>query len=742
MKKIAVLDKNTIDKIAAGEVVERPASVVKELVENAIDAGATAVTVEITDGGKKSIRITDNGSGIEAAQVPVAFLRHATSKIEKAEDLTHIASLGFRGEALSSIAAVAQVELITKTPSSLSGTRYLIEGGEEKLLEETGAPDGTTFLVRNLFYNTPARSKFLKSDMAEANYIGTMMEQLALSHPEISFKYIQNRQVKLYSSGNYSVRDVIYSIYGKDITRSLLEVSCENDFMRMTGFVGKPEISRGNRSFENYYINGRFVKNNVITKAIEDGYKGFLMQHKFPFVSLRIEMDGNDLDVNVHPSKMEVRFARGPEVYTAVRDAVHQALTGKEMIPGVSVGREEKTSREPALSIGAVPEPFEIKRRDALKNGTAGTRPEHLGENLDSRYPGKETSGKRIGSSEMDAPGERRFSSGRDTLAVSGSSSEKDAPKGENYSSGGDLSGEESPALRRDSSEGSVFSDEEEKFFSGTLASRQAAYEVNGSDAPRQAESAKQPETLWETSAASGDSVKETGEDSGDVSPEDSQTVAKDQTGTGEPVQLDLFQENFLSEKARSRHRLIGQLFETYWLVEYEDRFYIIDQHAAHEKVWYERFVRLFREQTAKSQYLSPGIIVSLSMEEEQLLKANMEYFQGYGFSIENYGGREYCIQAVPTNLYGMTEEELFLEMLDHLAGEGSRDALEIFTSRLATMACKAAVKGKHKMSAQEANRLIDELLTLDNPFHCPHGRPTIISMTRTEIEKKFKRIL
>ncbi|MCD8155403.1 MAG: DNA mismatch repair endonuclease MutL [Clostridiales bacterium] len=760
MKKIAVLDKNTIDKIAAGEVVERPASVVKELVENAIDAGATAVTVEITDGGKKSIRITDNGSGIEAAQVPVAFLRHATSKIEKAEDLTHIASLGFRGEALSSIAAVAQVELITKTPSSLSGTRYLIEGGEEKLLEETGAPDGTTFLVRNLFYNTPARSKFLKSDMAEANYIGTMMEQLALSHPEISFKYIQNRQVKLYSSGNYSVRDVIYSIYGKDITRSLLEVSCENDFMRMTGFVGKPEISRGNRSFENYYINGRFVKNNVITKAIEDGYKGFLMQHKFPFVSLRIEMDGNDLDVNVHPSKMEVRFARGPEVYTAVRDAVHQALTGREMIPGVSVGKEEKTSREPALSVGAVPEPFEIKRRDALKNGTAGTRPERLGENLDRRYPGKEnlspgkdtlrdgnssmknevpgresfssrkeTSGKRIGSSEMDAPGERRFSSG------------KDAPKGENYSSGGDLFGEESPALRRDSSEGSVFSDEEEKFFSGTLASRQAAETAKGSDAPQE-ETEKQPETLWETSAASGDSVKETGEDSGDVSPEDSQTVAKDQTGTEEPVQLDLFQENFLSEKARSRHRLIGQLFETYWLVEYEDRFYIIDQHAAHEKVWYERFVRLFREQTAQSQYLSPGIIVSLSMEEEQLLKANMEYFQGYGFSIENYGGREYCIQAVPTNLYGMTEEELFLEMLDHLAGEGSRNALEIFTSRLATMACRAAVKGKHKMSAEEANRLIDELLTLDNPFHCPHGRPTIISMTRTEIEKKFKRIL
>ena len=337
MRKIAVLDQNTIDKIAAGEVVERPSSVVKELVENAIDAGATALTVEITDGGKKLIRITDNGSGMEAEQIPLAFLRHATSKIEKVEDLEHIASLGFRGEALSSIAAVSQVELITKTPSSVSGSRYVIEGGQEHSLEELGAPEGTTFLVRNLFYNTPARSKFLKSDMTEANYIHTLMEQLALSHPEISFKYIQNKQVKLHTSGNYSVKDVIYSVYGREIARALLEVSQENSFMKIEGFVGKPEIARGNRSFENYYINGRYVKNNIITKAIENAYRGFLMQHKFPFVSLRMEMEGNDLDVNVHPAKREVRFAREQEVYDAVYDTVRAALTRREMIPKVSV---------------------------------------------------------------------------------------------------------------------------------------------------------------------------------------------------------------------------------------------------------------------------------------------------------------------------------------------------------------------------------------------------------------------
>lgn len=365
LRKIAVLDQHTIDKIAAGEVVERPSSVVKELVENAIDADATAVTVEIAGGGKKLIRITDNGSGMDYEQVPTAFLRHATSKIEKIEDLETIASLGFRGEALSSIAAVSQVELITKTPSNMSGVRYVIEGGVEKSLEELGAPEGTTFLIRNLFYNTPARSKFLKSDTTEANYIAVLMEQLALSHPEISFKYIQDKQVKLHTSGNYSVKDVIYNIYGRDITKALLEVKFENDFMKIEGFVGKPEISRGNRSFQNYYINGRYIKNKIITKAIEDGYKGFLMQHKFPFVSLHIEMTGNDLDVNVHPAKMEVRFARSLEVYDAIYDTVRRALTKREMIPQVPVKEEKQERMKEVVKRADVPEPFEKSRRPA-----------------------------------------------------------------------------------------------------------------------------------------------------------------------------------------------------------------------------------------------------------------------------------------------------------------------------------------------------------------------------------------
>ena len=681
MRKIAVLDQQTIDKIAAGEVVERPSSIVKELVENAIDAGATAVTVEITDGGKKMIRITDNGGGMERDQVPLAFLRHATSKIEKVEDLEHIASLGFRGEALSSIAAVAQVELITKTPSALSGVRYVINGGVQESLEDMGAPEGTTFLVRNLFYNTPARSKFLKSDTTEGNYVSTLMEQLALSHPEISFKYIQNKQVKLHTSGNYNIKDVIYNIYGRDITKALLEVSYENDFMKIEGFVGKPEISRGNRTFENYYINGRFVKNRIIAKGIEDAYKGFLMQHKFPFVSLHIQMEGNDLDVNVHPSKMEVRFARGTEVYDAVYETVHKALTTREMIQTVPFGKEEPVKKlSSVVKPGDVPEPFEMKRRAEMpeyRTQVANTV------NLTSNVSIK---------------GNDRTVSAPDTAM--------DKKQISSYSTlprGTITMAEQAVREQKIYQTKDPFTKAEEKLFEGTINDKNIHE--------------KQPDAMQVNM---------------------SQEVEKQQ----KPQQLELFEEKLLAPESRSRHQLIGQIFDTYWLVQFEDKFFIIDQHAAHEKVYYERFVKRFREQTVESQYLSPPLIVSLNLQEEALLKANRKYFEDFGFEIEPFGGKEYCINAVPANLYGLTEEELFLEMLDNLASEKDKDPLGIFASRLATMACKAAVKGNHQMSDREANALIDELLTLENPYHCPHGRPTIISMTKTELEKKFKRIV
>ena len=686
LRKIAVLDQNTIDKIAAGEVVERPSSVVKELVENAIDAGATAVTVEIADGGKKLIRITDNGSGMEEDQIPMAFLRHATSKIEKVEDLEHIASLGFRGEALSSIAAVSQVELITKTPSAISGNRYVIEGGVEHSLEELGAPEGTTFLVRNLFYNTPARSKFLKSDTTEANYIHTLMEQLALSHPEISFKYIQNKQVKLHTSGNYSVKDVIYSVYGRDIAKALLEVEQENSFMKITGFVGKPEIARGNRSFENYYINGRYVKNNIITKAIENAYKGFLMQHKFPFVSLRMEMEGNDLDVNVHPAKREVRFAREQEVYDAIYDTVRNALIRREMIPKVTLGPEETSRKENVVKSSAVPEPFEQKRREQIY-GTPIARPQPVRENP-AAY------------------------------------STMQSAKTEDILSERNLS----PAL----------TPSEENLFEGTLRKNQELDEAKKKVELEQ--QAKALEAPSEKPAPATTIPQETSVITRSEEPQTQDFPAPQKEPA--PKQMELFEEKLLAPESRNRIRMIGQVFDTYWLAEFDDNFYIIDQHAAHEKVYYERLVKKFRENSIDSQYLTPPLIVSLNMQEEEVLNANKDYFEQFGFEIEHFGGREYCISAVPSNLYGLTEEELFLEMLDHLDSDNSKDALDIFASRLATMACKAAVKGNNRLSMEEAEKLLDELMTLENPYHCPHGRPTIISMTKTEMEKKFKRIV
>ena len=709
MRKIAVLDQQTIDKIAAGEVVERPSSIVKELVENAIDAGATAVTVEITDGGKKMIRITDNGGGMERDQVPLAFLRHATSKIEKVEDLEHIASLGFRGEALSSIAAVAQVELITKTPSALSGVRYVINGGVQESLEDMGAPEGTTFLVRNLFYNTPARSKFLKSDTTEGNYVSTLMEQLALSHPEISFKYIQNKQVKLHTSGNYNVKDVIYNIYGRDITKALLEVSYENDFMKIEGFVGKPEISRGNRTFENYYINGRFVKNRIIAKGIEDAYKGFLMQHKFPFVSLHIQMEGNDLDVNVHPSKMEVRFARGTEVYDAVYETVHKALTTREMIQTVPFGKEEPVKKlSSVVKPGDVPEPFETRRRAEM--------PEYRTQvaNTVNR------------TSNVSIKGNDRTVSAPDTAM--------DKKQISSYSTlprGTITMAEQAVREQKIYQTKDPFTKAEEKLFEGT---------INDKNIHEKQPDAMQVNMSQKATASVNKNVVDSNENAEtcDESAERVQEVEKQQ----KPQQLELFEEKLLAPESRSRHQLIGQIFDTYWLVQFEDRFFIIDQHAAHEKVYYERFVKRFREQMIESQYLSPPLIVSLNLQEEALLETNRKYFEDFGFEIEPFGGKEYCINAVPTNLYGLDEEELFLEMLDNLASEKDKDPLGIFASRLATMACKAAVKGNHQMSVQEANMLIDELLTLDNPYHCPHGRPTIISMTKTELEKKFKRIV
>lgn len=666
MKTIAVLDKTTIDKIAAGEVVERPASVVKELVENAIDAGATAVTVEIRDGGISFIRITDNGSGIPKDQVALAFLRHATSKITSVEDLTQITSLGFRGEALSSIAAVSQVELITKTARELTGTRYVIEGGAEKSLEEIGAPDGTTFLVHHIFYNTPARAKFLKTAATEGGYVSALVEHLALSHPDISFKYIMNNQTKLHTSGNHKIKELVYHIYGREIAKELLPVHAESPLLTVDGFIGRPVIARGNRNYENYYVNGRYVRSRLISKAIEDGYGTSMMQHKYPFTLLYLEMNGEHVDVNVHPTKMELRFSNQEEIYKVLCAAVDQALHQREQIPSVTLGRDETAKPGFTKPESPVAEPFETRRIALEKSSDAYQKP--------GDYSAKQRFGL-YQAPKGEAP------QVRETLPV--------------YPSG------MTPDMAR----------REEQPFPEAL---------DAADTKRGAE-ASVGEAVQ--SPASGDAKRE--------------AVREPQA-----EQLELFEKRFLSEQARSSHRIIGQVFDTYWLVQFDDKLYIIDQHAAHEKVLYERIMRDFENKQITSQMISPPLIVTLQMQEAQLLEKYAEVFASFGFEIEAFGGKEYQIRAVPHNLYGIATEEIFLELLDNLGDVGEGRSLRAVQERLATMSCKAAVKGNNALSVAEAKALIGELLSLENPYNCPHGRPTIISMSKYEMEKKFKRIV
>ena len=651
MNKIQVLDQITIDKIAAGEVIERPASIVKELVENSIDAGATAVTAEIKEGGISYIRIADNGSGIEKSQVPSAFLRHSTSKIRTAEDLTHIASLGFRGEALSSIAAVSQVELITKTEAETFGTVYRIAGGKEESMEDTGARDGTTFLVRQLFYNTPARRKFLKTPMTEAGHVSDLMTRLALSHPEISFQFINNGQSKLHTSGNGNLKDVIYHVYGREIAANLLEVDHEEKGIHITGYLGAPLISRGNRNFETYFINGRYIKNQVVYKAIEDAYKDFSMQHKYPFVVLHIAIDGTAVDVNVHPAKMELRFGNQQEVYNAVFAAVDQTLHKKELIPDVKLEEPAKIPEKP------VPGGVSFK--------TSVPAPAKLA--AEQKEPPRER--------DLDYFMEEMKKRVRSYHEQNSAAEVKE--------------------------QGEIFKPKRQM----DRIREAAAYAAkSGSDDPK-----KQP---------ASDPVKE-------------------------PRQMELFEGNLLKGENRPDYQLVGQVFDTYWIVQQEDRMYIIDQHAAHERVLYEKILQSMKTREFTSQMISPPIILNLTMQESDLLKKYMDRFTRIGFEFEEFGQESYAVRAVPGNLFHIAKKELLLEMLDSLSDEITRNhSSDLIDEKIASMSCKAAVKGNMRLTAQEADALIGELLTLENPYHCPHGRPTIIAMSKRELEKKFKRIV
>ena len=653
MPQIALLSQETIDKIAAGEVIERPSSVVKELVENAIDAGSSAVTVEIKEGGISFIRISDNGCGIEREQIPLAFLRHSTSKIKSVEDLFTVTSLGFRGEALSSIAAVSQVELITKTNGDFTGSRYLIEGSKEVSLEEIGAPDGTTFIIRNLFYNTPARKKFLKSAQTEGTYIHELMQRMILSHPDIAFKFIMNNQVKLQSSGNGNIKDIIYHLYGRDITKALLPIAHESELFKVSGFIGKPMISRGNRGYELYFVNGRFIRSQILSKAIEDAFKPFLMQHQYPFTVLYFEIDSSLLDVNVHPTKMELRFSNQQELYREVQSILSAALVHRDIIPEVPVDTPKKNEMEVPKIEKVMPEPFEQKRLEEIRKAVRKDSPYEI------KYP-----------------------------------------------------------VSRPMGTGSISSAAQEKLLDT----------IKSMPPEDMMEERIQKEPLLEQSEK--ELTKEA-------------YVLREEETYGAKPERSYEQGSFLKEEEMAKQKIIGQLFDTYWLVEYNDRLFIVDQHAAHEKVMYEKLKKQFEKKEFTSQAISPPIVITLSMREAEVLERFKEQFTKLGFEIEHFGGAEYSICGVPGNLYRLNTRDVLIEMLDELTdGISERATTDVILDKIASMSCKAAVKGSQRLSLPEMEQLMKDLMKLDNPYNCPHGRPTIIAMSKYEIEKKFKRIV
>lgn len=649
---IQVLDQETINKIAAGEVIERPSSVVKELVENAIDAGATAVTIEIKDGGISFIRITDNGIGISKDDIPMAFLRHSTSKIKSIEDLMNVSSLGFRGEALSSIAAVSQVELITKTADDFTGSRYVIEGGNEISLEEVGAPDGTTFIVRNLFYNTPVRRKFLKTAATEAGYVNALIEHLSLSHPDISFRFINNNQNKLHTSGNMNLKDIIYGVYGRDITSNLMEISGKTQDVEITGFIGKPVICRGNRGYENYYINGRYIKSSIITKAIEEAYKGYIMPHNYPFTAIHFKINPSIMDVNVHPTKMELRFSKNEFVYRFVLETVKECLANRELAARVKL-----------------PDPVKQQQFTKSPENIKQTEKSYVQENTDSKP--------------YQAP---RIEPPRESFYNSTESSVKQKTVNENQTTG--------------------FIKNITDYTKMPPTRLPEPFEIKRSD-----EMIKEDKKIYE--------------------------AEKKQ----EAEQLSMFDTPLMSGKAKADYRIIGQLFETYWLIEYEDKFYMMDQHAAHEKILYERFMNHLKVKDMDTQMIMPPVIIELNMQQEDAYKRNKQAFSRLGFEIEEFGGNAYKVNGLPAGLPNINLKQMLIDMIDGLTDDNSTD-LDIITERVATMSCKAAVKGNNKLSFEEAKELIEELMQAENPYNCPHGRPTLIVMSKYEVERKFKRIL
>lgn len=665
MSKIHILDNSLINKIAAGEVVERPASVVKELMENSIDAGADSISVEIQNGGINLIRITDNGKGIPSDQIETAFLRHATSKLETFEDLNNILTLGFRGEALSSIASVAQVEMITMTADDDIGTKIKIEGGN--IIDKTAyaAKKGTVFTVKNLFFNTPARRKFLKKPAVESGYVSDAIYRIALGHPEVSIKFINNGNTvfQTNSSGNIDIKNAVIYIYGNDMAQSLLPVSVEKDGYSIKGYIGKPELNRGNRNYENFFIHGRYIKSKLISQAVEDAYKGRLMVGKFPVFMLNMTVPPSTVDVNVHPTKLEARFQNENFIYDLLYNAVADTLKKAVLIPSVTWDNEKK-------------------KTDLLKPSEFNTAVE---ENIIKKDSTEEKTVEKAVAEEQ-AVIEKKTISEKPTQQTANTTSKQD---------------NDEPVIVREP--------------------HSKAEMANFSHKMNEVLSAIYPEK---------EAKKSVSEDN--IKPVEQKHIQQTFIETEEP------KKNFFSN-----YKIVGQLFNTYWIIEQGNSMYMIDQHAAHERALYEEFVEKVKsdDKPVVSQLLLQPLAISVTPRETALIEDNRELLESFGFELENFGVGAYALRAVPYILKKPSGAGFFMEILDELEAHPISTAYDVRLDAIATISCKAAVKANDRLSFSEAKELVEHILKLENPFSCPHGRPTIIEMSKYELEKKFKRI-
>ena len=704
MGNIVLLDELTINKIAAGEVIERPASVIKEMVENSIDAGATNVTVEIKNGGISFIKVTDNGKGIAKDDLEIAFERHATSKIRSAEDLDTVTSMGFRGEALASIAAIANVEMISKTQEQEIGYKVVVEAGDVLEKEEAGCRTGTTITVKNLFFNTPVRYKFLKKDYTESGYIEDVVTRIALVNPNIAIKLINTGKTVIQTNGNGNIKDVIYSIYGKDVANGVMEVSYNYEDIKVTGVIGKPEIARSNRSNQLFFVNKRYIKDKTLTAATEQAYKGLIPIGKFGFVVLNLEINPASVDVNVHPAKLEVRFQEESKVFQSIYHAIKDTLLKGELI--ANSGDEQKqgelfafrkqnekqiekyTNEESKIKTNIIEDIYNQKNEHTQEIKTIN--PTNEMEKVDSsNVLEKLNQIKEKIVQEMNGQVQEKDTENKEGIAEISSNLELKEPE-----------------VKYELEEKGIEDIQEKEKNENEPKDFNQMYTETFGISPIQEKQEKKEET-------------------------DAIDIVKDNVSMFENVE----------ELKKPVYKFIGIVFKTYIILEIGKEMYILDQHAAHERIMYERVKRnYYSDEQKDSQMLLLPDIITLTHKEMDIANENMQLFEKAGFTLEEFGDNTIKLTGVPTVCVDLDTKELFLETLDEINTVARTAKQEKEEKFIATVACKAAVKANMALTVEEVEKLMDQLFELPNPFTCPHGRPTVIKMTKYDIERKFAR--